>query len=135
MKMTISQLARRVGVGVETVRFYEREGLLDQPARPDSGYRQYTPDGIKRIQFIRRAKELGFSLKEIHELLTLRVGSASTCADVKRQTEAKIDQIERKVKDLLRMKRVLIQITDQCYGKGPLSQCPILDALDTVSPS
>jgi len=130
MKMTISQAARLAGVGVETVRFYEREGLLDQPARPDSGYRQYTPDVVKRIQFIRRAKELGFSLKEIHELLTLRVEPKSSCADVKRQAEAKMDEIERKIEDLLRMKRALGQVAERCSGNGPRESCPILDALE-----
>lgn len=132
MKMTISQVARMASVGVETVRFYEREGLLDQPVRPDSGYRHYSLDVVKRIQFIRRAKELGFSLKEIAELLSLRVAPGSTCADVKRQAEAKRDEIERKVEDLLRMKQALAQVADQCSGEGELSACPILEALDTI---
>lgn len=133
MKMTISQVARQAGVGVETVRFYGRQGLIDEPARPDSGYRQYSPDVVKRIQFIKRAKELGFSLKEIHELLSLRAEPASTCADVKRQTEVKIEEIEHKVEDLLRMKQALVQVARLCQGNGPLSACPILDALDTFS--
>lgn len=128
--MTISQAARLAGVGVETVRFYEREGLLDQPTRPDFGYRQYTPDVVKRIQFIRRAKELGFSLKEIHELLTLRVEPMSTCAHVKRQAEAKMDEIEHKIEDLLRIKRALGQVAERCSGNGPREYCPILAALE-----
>jgi Hg(II)-responsive transcriptional regulator len=128
--MTISQAARLAGVGVETVRFYEREGLLDQPARPDFGYRQYTPDVVKRIQFIRRAKELGFSLKEIHELLTLRVEPKSSCAEVKRQAEAKMDEIEHKIEDLLRIKHALGQIAGECSGNGPRERCPILAALE-----
>lgn len=128
--MTISEAARLAGVGVETVRFYEREGLLDQPARPDFGYRQYTPDVVKRIQFIRRAKELGFTLKEIHELLTLRVEPKFACADVQRQAEAKMDKIERKIEDLLRMKRALGQVVERCSGKSPRESCPILDALE-----
>jgi MerR family mercuric resistance operon transcriptional regulator len=129
MKMTISQVARLAGVGVETVRFYEREGLLDQPARPDTGYRQYSLDVVKRIQFIKRAKELGFSLKEIGELLTLSVEPTSSCAEVKRQAEAKIAEIEGKIVDLLRMKHALGHIAERCSGDGPRERCPILDAL------
>ena len=97
MKMTIGQVARQAGVGVETIRFYEREGIIDEPPRRDSGYRQYSQDVVKRILFIKRAKELGFSLKETQELLTLRVDPESTCADVKRQTDAKIVDVERRI--------------------------------------
>ena len=130
MKMTIGQVARQAGVGVETIRFYEREGLIDEPARRDSGYRQYSPDVVKRILFIKRAKELGFSLKEVQELLTLRVEPSSTCADVKRRTEAKIADVERKIEDLLQMKQALVKVVGLCSGDGSLSACPILDALD-----
>jgi MerR family copper efflux transcriptional regulator len=132
MKMTIGQVAHQAGVGVETIRFYEREGLIDEPPRRDSGYRQYSPDVVTRILFIKRAKELGFSLKEIQELLLLRVDPESTCADVKRQTEAKIADVERKIEDLLRMKQALVKVANLCSGDGPLSVCPILDALDTI---
>jgi MerR family mercuric resistance operon transcriptional regulator len=130
MKMTISRVARLAGVGVETVRFYERAGLLEQPARPDSGYRDYPADVVKRIQFIQRAKTLGFSLKEIAELFALRVAPQSTCADVKQRALAKIEDVERKVEDLMRMKRALMKVVGQCRGVGPLADCPILDALD-----
>ena len=129
MKMTISQVARLAGVGVETVRFYEREGLTPQPVRPDSGYRDYPPETVSRIQFIRRAKELGFSLKQIGELLTLSGEPTSSCADVKRQAEAKIDEIEGRIANLLRMKRALGQVAERCSGDGPRERCPILDAL------
>ena len=131
--MTISQAARLAGVGVETVRFYEREGLLDQPARPDSGYRDYPADVVKRIQFIQRAKTLGFSLKEIADLFALRVAPRSTCADVKQRALSKIDDVERKIEDLVRMKRALMKVVGQCRGVGPLGDCPILDALDDSS--
>ncbi len=132
MKMTIGQVARQAGVGVETIRFYERKGLIDEPRRRDSGYRQYSQDVVKRILFIKRAKELGFSLKETKELLTLRVDPESTCADVKRQTEAKIADVERKIEDLLRMKQALVKVVGLCSGQGSLSACPILDVLDTT---
>ena len=128
--MTIGQAARLAGVGVETVRFYEREGLLEQPARPDAGYRDYPAEVVKHIQFIQRAKILGFSLKEIAELFALRVAPQSTCTDVKRRALSKLDDVERKIEDLIRMKRALMNVVCQCRGVGPLGDCPILDALD-----
>src|SRR6266478_745717 len=88
--LSIGKVARRAGIGVETIRFYEREGLLAAPARRDSGYRLYTERVIGRIRFIRRAKELGFSLKEIKELLQLRRNASSTCEDIREKAEAKI---------------------------------------------
>src|SRR5262245_11414989 len=97
--LTIGEVARRAGVGVETVRFYEREGRLDEPARRASGYRQYGEDAVARLRFIRRAKELGFSLKEIAELLALRADPATTRADVRRRAETKVADIEAKVRD------------------------------------
>lgn len=128
--MTIGQVAREAGVGVETIRFYERVGLLEEPPRRQSGYRQYSPDAVKRIRFIKRAKELGFSLKEIKELLYLRVDTSTSCGAVKRRAEAKISDIERKVQDLQRMKRALVKLAAACSGRGPISECPILDALE-----
>src|ERR1700738_3595298 len=89
--LSIGKVARRAGIGVETIRFYEREGLLAAPARRDSGYRLYPERVIGRIRFIRRAKELGFSLKEIKELLQLKRNSSSTCEDIREKAEAKID--------------------------------------------
>lgn len=127
--MTIGQIARQAGVGVETIRFYERIGLIEDPPRRESGYRQYSPEEVARIQFIKRAKELGFSLKEIKELLFLRVDPETTCADVKKRAEAKIADIEGKIADLQRIKQALVKITDACSGEGPISQCPILEAL------
>src|SRR5919106_6046 len=101
--MTIGQVAKHAGVGVETVRFYERRGLLDAPPRRASGYRQYSPDVVRRIQFIKRAKDLGFSLREICELLSLRVDPDTTCDEVKQRAEAKIADIKTKLRDLRRM--------------------------------
>jgi MerR family mercuric resistance operon transcriptional regulator len=128
--LTIGQVARLAGVGVETVRFYEREGLLSEPARKASGYRQYTDDVVTRLRFIRRAKELGFSLKEIGELIALRFDSSTSCAEVKVRARAKLADIETKLKDLQRMKRALSKLTAACSGQGPLEQCSILGALD-----
>jgi MerR family mercuric resistance operon transcriptional regulator len=128
--LTIGQVARQAGIGVETVRFYERQGLLEEPARRESGYRQYPEDVVARLRFIKRAKELGFSLKEIKELLALRVDPTTTCREVKERAEAKITDIEGKIASLLRMKKALVKLTATCRGKGPTSECPILDALD-----
>ena len=127
--LTIGQVARRAGVGVETVRFYERRGLLDEPARGTSGYRHYAEDVVARLRFIRRAKELGFSLKEIKDLLALRVDPATTCAEVKARAEGKIADIEAKIQALRRMKKALHKLTTACSGRGPTSECPILEAL------
>lgn len=127
--LTIGQVARRTGVGVETVRFYERQGLLEEPARKDSGYRQYEGGVVARLHFIRRAKELGFSLKEIKELLALRVDPTTTCAEVKSRAEAKLADVEAKIQALRRMQKVLQKLTTACSGRGPTSECPILDAL------
>ena len=129
--LTIGQVARSAGVGVETVRFYEREGLLQEPARKASGYRQFTEDVIARLRFIKRAKELGFSLKEIKELLALRVDPDTTCAEVRKQAQAKISDVETKIQALQRIKKALVRLTTSCRGSGPTSECPILDALDT----
>ena len=128
--LTIGQVARQAEVGVETVRFYERQGLLDEPARRESGYRQYPEEVVARLRFIRRAKELGFSLKEIKELLALRVDPTTTCREVKERAEAKIADIEGKIASLLRMKKALSKVTAVCRGQGPTGECPILDALD-----
>jgi MerR family mercuric resistance operon transcriptional regulator len=128
--LTIGEVAKAAHVGVETVRFYEREGLIVAPPRRRSGYRQYPPETVRRVRFIRRAKELGFTLKEIAELLALRVESGSTCADVRNMARAKIADIETKLAELERIKSALERVARSCRGKGPTSQCPILEALD-----
>ena len=128
--LSIGQLADRAGVGIETVRFYEREGLLEEPARKDSGYRQYEESVVARLRFIKGAKELGFSLKEIKELLALRVDPNTTCAEVRSKAEAKITDIEAKIQSLQRMKNALVKVTKQSGGRGPTSECPILEAME-----
>lgn len=129
-RLKIGQVAERAGVGVETIRFYERRGLLEEPARKQSGYRQYTDDVVDRLRFIRRAKNLGFTLAEIKELLELRVAPGTTCAAVKSCAETKIGDIEERIRSLQRMKEALESLTAACSGKGPSGECPILDALD-----
>ena len=127
--LTIGQLARRAGVGVETVRFYEREGLIFEPPRRPSGYRDYPHETVTRIVFIRRAKELGFSLKEIRELLELRVQPRQNCARVKESAEAKIADIDTKIAALRRMRRGLTALTKACEQRRPTKECPILASL------
>lgn len=128
--MTVGQVARRAGVGVETVRFYEKNGLLEEPARRTSGYREYDEETVNRLRFIQRAKELGFTLSEIKELFSLRSCSDQPCGDVRRRAEAKIAEIEEKVVLLLRMKEVLGQLTSSCGERHDASRCPILEVLE-----
>ena len=127
--MTIGQVAKLAGVGVETIRFYEREGLLNKPKRRQSGYRMFGPEVVNRIRFIKNVKELGFSLKEIRELLFLRVDSRGTAAEVKKRVDSKIDQIDRRIGDLKKVRNALAQLS-RSVGKGPASDCPLLDVLD-----
>lgn len=128
--LTIGEVARAADVGIETVRFYEREGLIPEPARRQSGYRQYPPDTVRRLRFIRRAKDLGFTLKEIGELLHLRVDPQRNCADVRALAKAKMADVEAKMFDLARIQAALTELVRTCRGKGPTNVCPILDALD-----
>ena len=127
--ITRGQLAQEADVNVETLRYYERKGILPEPSRSESGYRLYSREDVARIRFIKRAQELGFSLKEISELLTLRVDPDTTCGDVKERTEARIKDVEEKIRDLQKMKRALSQLAESCNGRGPTSECPILDAM------
>jgi MerR family copper efflux transcriptional regulator len=128
--LTIGKVARRAEVGVETVRFYERQGLIAEPQRAKSGYRLYPEETVTRIRFIRRAKELGFSLREIRELLALRVDPEVSSAEVKACAQMKITAIEEKIRALQRMKETLVQLTSACDGCAPVSACPILEALE-----
>jgi len=132
--LSIGQVAQRARVGLETVRFYEREGELSEPPRRASGYRQYSEQVVTRLHFIKRAQKLGFSLKEISELLRLRVDAQTSCEEVKQRTEAKIAEVERKLVELQRMRQALLQVHSLCIGPGPTSACPMLDALDQQEP-
>ncbi|MBW1980535.1 MAG: Zn(2+)-responsive transcriptional regulator [Deltaproteobacteria bacterium] len=130
-QFTIGQLARKAKVNIQTIRYYERRGLMPEPVRRESGYRQYSQKDLERLNFIRHAKELGFSLKEISELFSLRMDPRSTCADVKKRTQAKIVEVETKIRALQEIKRALTQLANQCWGSGPTSECPILEALNS----
>ncbi len=129
--LTIGKVARRADVGVETIRFYEREGLLPEPERdPSSGYRRYPEIIVARLQFIARAKELGFTLRETRELLDLRNGPA-TCGSVRARANEKIEGVRRKIHDLQRMEEALVALADECpAASNALDDCPILAALE-----
>lgn len=127
--LTIGRVAQQAGVGVETVRFYERQGLLDEPPRRQSGYREYGDEAVAQLRFIKRAKLLGFTLKEIKELLSLRRHPATPAAEVKRRAQAKIADIEMKIKSLQKMKKALVKLTTACSEHGTSSQCPLLESL------
>lgn len=127
---TIGQLARKANVNIETIRFYERRGLLPDPPRNKSGHRQYSIKDLKRTEFIKRTQSLGFSLKEISDLLSLRAESGKTCGDVKLSVRAKLIDIDEKIERLQRMKEVLQRLVTICPGKGTLNECPILETLE-----
>ena len=128
--LTIGRLAKEAGVNLETVRYYERRGLLPRPPRSASGYRLFPDEAAGRLRFIRRAQELGFSLAEIRELLSLRVSRTAKRTDVRRRAEAKIADIAAKIRSLDSMKRALRKLTRACAGCGPIAECPILESLD-----
>jgi MerR family mercuric resistance operon transcriptional regulator len=128
--MTIGNVSKQSGIGVETVRFYEKSGLIDEPPRTESGYRQYPPSTIVRIQFIKRAKELGFTLKEIKELLNLRLDPITTCEDVRLMAEEKLRNVRAKVRSLQGIEKALGELIGACAAGGPDGECPILEALE-----
>lgn len=131
--LTIGKLAREVGLGVETLRYYERRGLIEPQCRTDSGYRLYRVGTSQRLRFIRRAQALGFSLDEVMELLSLSDRPRESAAEVKRLTQAKIADIEARIRDLERMKSALSDLDARCPGHaGTTAECPILAALGGV---
>jgi MerR family transcriptional regulator, copper efflux regulator len=127
--ISTSELAKQGGVNLQTIRYYERTGLLPKPPRSGSGYRQFSSESVRRVRFIKRAQELGFSLKEIKELLALRIAPGSTRGDVRKRAQAKIADIEKKVQHLRAMKKTLVRLGETCHGNGPASKGPILESL------
>ncbi len=128
--LTIGQLAKEVGVNIETVRYYERLHLLAPTARKPSGYRLYSDDLVRRLRFIKNAQSLGFTLHEIGELLNLRVSSAARCGDVQQKAEEKLKQVEAKVQDLQALARVLRSLIHSCKAGQPTDRCPILKSME-----
>ena len=129
MGLKSSALAELGGVKLQTIRYYEREGLIPKPPRLRSGYRVFPDTAVHRVQFIKRAQELGFSLKEIRELLSIKIDPAKECSDVQRLALAKVTDIEAKIRTLQAMKGVLNKLAKACPGCGPSSECPILESI------
>ena len=129
---SIGQLAKQSEVNIDTIRFYERKGLLPEPERRPSGYRVYNSDSVDRLRFIVHGKELGFSLAEISDLLTLKVDPTTSCRDVKLRAEAKIASVREKIASFQKIERALTKLSNDCHGVGPLGDCPLLEALETV---
>lgn len=129
--LTRKQVADTAGVTIEAVRFYEREGIIQEPPRTEAGYRQYPQEAIIRIRSVKRAQSLGFSLPEIRELLSLRLSPDTSVADIHQQALRKIVEIDAKIRTLQQMKRTLKTLTEACQGEGTLSDCPILASLDS----
>ena len=132
MGLKSSALAELGGVNLQTIRYYEREGLLPEPPRLRSGYRVFPEAAVHRVQFIKRAQELGFSLKEIRELLSIRIDPTKECSDVQRLAKAKVADIEARIRTLQSMKGVLSKLAEACPGCGPSSECPILESIDAT---
>jgi len=127
--MQIGQLAKHAGVPIDTVRYYERNGILPQPERQSSGYRRYGDDDVSRLQFVRRAKALGFTLAEIRDLLSLSGRRHDDMAGLKATASEKLADVEQKLEALTRMRDGLRTLVASCPGHGALGQCPILAAL------
>lgn len=129
-RLTISQAARAAGVGVETIRFYERRQLIDQPTKQaGAGPRSYSDAIVRRVRFIKEAQQLGFSLQEARELLTLRSDPAAECSDVRDLATTKLDDVRDKIRRLAAMEAALERLVQACPGCGSLDHCSIMDAL------
>lgn len=130
--LTRGQLAKGAGVGVEALRFYEKQGLLPAPKRDNSGYRRYTPEMAQRLRFITHAKDLGFTLREIHEMLELRDLAGDTCSPICDRVDAKIDEVEKKIRTLTLLKRCLEKLSGACDGGQPIQSCPIVHFIEQM---
>lgn len=130
MPLTIGQVAKAADVNIETLRYYEREGLLPEPPRTAAGYRQYTTDAVRRVRFMKRAQALGFTLAEISRLLELRAEGGTACEEVVVDATGAIGRIDDKIAELQRMRAALGTLVDACHERRRLAGCPILEALE-----
>lgn len=126
----IGQAAKAADVGIETIRFYERRGLIDRPAKPDGGARQYDHEMVRRIRFVRQAQTIGFSLKEIAELLSLRTDPDADCADVRARAIVKREEVEARLAHLVQIRGALDGLIARCPGGGGVEACSILEAMN-----
>ena len=131
--LTIGRVAKRAGVPIDTVRYYERRGLIPRPQRTASGYRDFPGETVQQIRFIKRAQELGFALEEIQGLLALRLSGRAKCADVMHVAEHKLKLIEDKITDLRAMRRALKKLVASCHTESSILECPIIENLEQVS--
>ena len=130
LDLSSGALAREAGVNIETIRYYEKIGLMPEPFRADNGYRVYGETGLKRLSFIRRCRELGFSLDQVRDLLGLVDGGDYTCAEVRDLSVVRLGDVRQKIRDLRKMERTLKEMVSQCDG-GLVPECPIVDRLYT----
>jgi Hg(II)-responsive transcriptional regulator len=136
MHYKVGEIAQKVNVNVETLRYYEKIKIMPKPKRKESHYRFYDELDLRRLLFIKRAKELGFTLKEIKELLNLKIESTATCGDVKHLAEHKLTDIEERIKDLKSIKNVLVKLVNQCVCEElSTDECPILEVIDPKTKS
>ena len=133
--LRIGELASKGNVNLETIRYYEREGLLRPPPRTPSGHRAYAPGDVIRLRFIKRSQALGFTLTEIKELLALKVTPNQPCIDVVHQIDAKALEVKAKIAHLQAIQRTLHKMKASCEGRCSVSECPILESLDSGRPS
>lgn len=132
--LTIGKLANACNVNIDTVRYYERKDIITPVERTQSGYRLYSEDSIKRLKFVRATQALGFTLKEIGELLELKTATDKDCGHIKEKANLKIAEIEGKINNLIAIKGALKEMADACPGHGkPLSECTILQHLDSTA--
>lgn len=127
--MKIGELAEQADVNIQTIRYYERRGLVPEPDRTGSGYREYGEDDLTRLHFIRRAKDLGFTLSEIVELLDLEMSAGASAEDVRRRAREKILDVESKLRDLRRIRQALRHVVSSCEAHGPPEECALIYAL------
>jgi len=131
MGLKIGEVAERAEVNLQTLRYYEREKLLPEPPRLSSGYRAYPDSTVRCVRFIKRAQDIGFTLAEIRELLSLRIDPTRQKTEVRGIAQAKIADIESKIRTLKAMKTALQHLTERCSGCGPANECPILESIDS----
>jgi Hg(II)-responsive transcriptional regulator len=129
--LKVGMVAKRAAVNLQTIHFYERKGLLPKPPRTASNYRMYSEDAVRRVRFIKRAQELGFALRDVKELLSLRATPGTRCGDIRQRAMAKLRDIDEKIGTLQAMHKALTKLIGECAGSRPITACPILEALDS----
>jgi Hg(II)-responsive transcriptional regulator len=129
-KMMIGKIAKISGLGIETIRFYERRGLLNPPSRRESGYREYNDESVSRLTFIKKAKDLGFSLDEISELLSLKANKESHCQRTSEKATKKLEATQGKIQELKHIESALKNLIEQCKKRETTDECPILQSLE-----